>query len=621
MAGARDILFDSVKALERQTAGLHILSQFARSTAPKEQVLNDLLGKVLDLVGAEAGAIALADEGAGVFELAALRWTHLPPLQAAAKEKALRLFRVRLAEGIVGQVYQSGEPVSLPDVSKSQAFRKDMADAVNYQVLNLLSVPIQMEDKRIGVLELFNKTPKGTFSASDMELAASLAHHIALVLDVARLRGGNGSPPPVTPPPVPGPSPEELLEVRRMARDAQSQLKESQTLLEAALNSRDQNAREVQRLTEELDKSKSLAEAATPAQQMVRLLHSMEPIAFSLDPHTVMRNFAELAARLVNAQALQIFIWDGRLERFSLGFSTVDPGAGTPLLFKKGEGLAGYAADRMDLVQVEDVTREDHFSKSIDEVPGLMTRSVLAGPLVVEGRLVGVVEAINRKEGLPFSPEDGVGLAGLALMGAVAIEKALAHKKLKDTTFSTLASVSDLIETRGGVGGRADRLRRMVRIVGESLQWSPRILLDAEWGALLFNMGKAVLPTEILLKVGDLLPKDRELLLSVPRITSEQLVSVPSLENVAKLVRHVNERWDGEGAPDHLVGEKIPLVSRVIAVVEAFDGLITGFQGRKPLPLDVALKEMESCAGKQFDPACVDLLLRLARAGQLPLPA
>jgi HD-GYP domain-containing protein (c-di-GMP phosphodiesterase class II) len=62
-------------------------------------------------------------------------------------------------------------------------------------------------------------------------------------------------------------------------------------------------------------------------------------------------------------------------------------------------------------------------------------------------------------------------------------------------------------------------------------------------------------------------------------------------------------------------------VSRVIAVVEAFDGLTAGFQGRKPLPLDVALKEMESCAGKQFDPACVELLLRLARAGQLPLPA
>ncbi|MBL8022856.1 MAG: GAF domain-containing protein [Elusimicrobia bacterium] len=622
MAGARDILFDSVKALERQTAGLHMVSQFATSTAPKEHVLNDLLGKVLEWVGAEAGAIALAEEGAGVFELAALRWAHLPVLQAAAKEKALRLFRVRLTEGIVGQVYQSGEPVILPDVSKNQAFRKDMADAVNYQVLNLLSVPLQLEGKRVGVLELFNKTPKGTFSASDMELAVSLAQQIALVLEVTRLRGnGSSNPSPVVPPPGSGPSSDEFLEARRMARDAQSQLKETHALLEIALQSRDVNARQVQVLTEELEKAKALTDAATPAEQRVRLLRSIEPLAFSLDPQTVMRNFGELAARLVNAQALQLFVWAPKNERFSLGFSTAGmaPNIGNPPSFKKGEGLAGCAADRMGLVQVEDVTREDHFSKSIDEVPGIMTRSVLAGPLLVEGRLVGVVEAINRKDGLPFSTEDGESLSGLALLGAVALDKAFEHQMLRDTAFSILACNADLLDSPGGGAGRADRLRRMVVLLGKSLHWSPQALREAEWASLLFNRGKVGIPPEILSKTGDLLPKDRELLLSVPRISSEGLASDPLLSEAAILIRHVNERWDGEGTPDRLTGEEIPMASRVIALVESFDGLTAGFQGRKPLPLDVALKEVESCSGKQFDPALVTLLQRLVRAGELPL--
>jgi HD-GYP domain-containing protein (c-di-GMP phosphodiesterase class II) len=624
MAGAREILFDSVKALERQTAGLHILSPYACSTAPKEHILYEILGKVLELVGADAGSIILADETGGVFDFVTLRWTNLPALQITAKEKALRLFRVPLTEGIVGQVYQTREPVILPDVSKSQTFRKDMADAVNYHVHNLLAVPIQTESHRVGVLELFNKTPRGTFSAQDMELAVGLAHQIALVLDVLRVREmGSPSGPPAPPaPPMPpaGVSPEELVEARRLARDAQAQLRETQILLETAMQAKDQSARRVQTLTEELEQVKSLAEAATPPQQILRLLHSVEPFAFTLSLETVLKNFAELSARLVNAQALQLFLWDEPKACFTHGLTTGSAAFGktVPPTFKIGEGVAGHAADRMELVQIEDVTRDDHFSKSIDEVPGILSRSILAGPLVANGRLVGVIEAINRKDGRPFSSDDGVALAGLALLGAAAVDKVLTHQNVQETARVVLGAVADLIETREvSVHGRAERLRRTVLVAAEALNMTPQDRRDTEWATLLFNVGKVILPAEVLFKQGDLLPKDRELLMSVPRLSSEILASAALLAGTARIVRHVHERWDGQGGPDKLAGEKIPLGARVIAVFDAYDGLTSGGQGRRSLPTDVALKEIETCAGKQFDPACVTLLLRLVREGKL----
>jgi response regulator RpfG family c-di-GMP phosphodiesterase len=84
-----------------------------------------------------------------------------------------------------------------------------------------------------------------------------------------------------------------------------------------------------------------------------------------------------------------------------------------------------------------------------------------------------------------------------------------------------------------------------------------------------------------------------------------------------KIIRHVNERWDGQGAPDRLAGEKIPLGSRVMAVLDAFDGLTAGARARRVLPTDVALKEIETCAGKQFDPSCVDLLKHFVHAGKI----
>jgi hypothetical protein len=113
--------------------------------------------------------------------------------------------------------------------------------------------------------------------------------------------------------PPAGVSPEELVEARRLARDAQAQLRETQILLETAMQAKDQSARRVQTLTEELEQVKSLAEAATPPQQILRLLHSVEPFAFTLSLETVLKNFAELSARLVNAQALQLFLW-GRTQ-------------------------------------------------------------------------------------------------------------------------------------------------------------------------------------------------------------------------------------------------------------------------------------------------------------------
>ncbi|MBK8575523.1 MAG: GAF domain-containing protein [Elusimicrobia bacterium] len=561
----------------------------------------------------------MADETGGVFDFVTLRWTNLPALQVTAKEKALRLFRVPLTEGIVGQVYQSREPVILPDVSKSQTFRKEMADAVNYQVRTLLAVPVQTESRREGVLELFNKTPRGTFSAQDMELAVGLAHQIALLLNVFRVRGPSGTvPPPPLPPPSPGPSPEELLESRRAARDAHAQLHEMKALLETAMQARDQSAQRVQTLSEELEQAKAQVEATTPSQQMMRLLHSVEPFAFTLSLATVMKNVAELATRLVEAQALQIFLWDERTECFTLGFSTANavPGDAVPVSFKKGEGLAGSAADRMELVQVEDVTREDRFSKSIDEVPGILSRSILAGPLSSHGRLVGVIEAINRKDGRPFSSDDAAAFAGLSLLGAAAVEKVLIHQNLRDVARGALAAVADLIETRGSSpGGRAERLLRRVGAAGETLAWSPTEQREAEWATLLFNVGKVVLPAEVLFKQGELLPKDRDLLYSVPRLSSEALAGVAALAGPARIVRHIHERWDGQGSPDKLSGEKIPIGSRVIAVMDAFDGLVSGAMGRKALPTDVALKEIEGCAGKQFDPACVAILFRLERGG------
>ena len=623
--GARDVYFDTVKALERRAAALEHIALYARSPAKLEAVLSEILESAMELVGADAGTVYLANPATGQFDFAAARWASLSAAESADREKSLKAAPVKLNEGIVGQVFQNREPVTVPDVTKSAVFRKDVADVAHYEIRNLLAVPLQLDETPLGVLELFNKTPKGVFASSDLELAVSLAHLTALVIDLHRQRAAAKALPTPATKPVEPETPKtnpaaaaELQEARRAVRDAQAQLAETRKLLDAALQVQEQNTRRVKDLGDENERLKAMADAATPPQQMTRLLKSVEPFAFTLSLDRVLKNFMELSARLVNAQAVQVFLWDARAERLSLAASTAAAaGKGVSLAFKKGEGVAGAVAESLEILRVTDVTKEDRFSKSIDEAPGILTRSLLVAPLAAQGRLLGVIELINKKNGGSFLEEDVVGLGGLALMGSAALEKTLLHRELVDAHRSVLGIVADLIETRTALDqGRHERIRALSQALAENLGFREAELRDLDWAALLFNIGLATLPADLTTKKSDLTPAEREALSKVSRVSAAVLNPVPALAEAARLVKHVTERWDGLGDPDRLSAGGIPYGSRVLAVVDAFDALTTGAGGRKTLPPDVALKELESGAGKLFDPACVESFARLYKSGR-----
>lgn len=623
-----DIYFETVKALERRAAALQKITLNARSADPLEAVLLSALKQILEVVGADAGTLLLANNDTGVFDIPAAHWSSLTGSDAGARDKAIKALQVKLTEGIVGQVFQTREPASLPDVSKNAVFRKDLAAALNYDVQNLLAVPLQAEDEPIGVLELFNKKPKGVFSAVDMEMAVALGAQVALLIELARKRVLPPAAKPVPPPPPPPPPPPapavdstELQDARRSARDAQAQTAEVRKLLDAALQVQEQNVKRLKELSEENDRLKSLNEAATPPQQMMRLLKSVEPFAFTVSHEKALKNFMELAARLLGAQAVQVFLWDARTERLSLAMTTATAvGKGMALPFRKGEGVAGAAAESKEVIRVTDVARDDRFSKTIDEPPGMLARTLLVAPLVAQGKLLGVIEAVNKKSGGSFLEEDIVGLGGLAMMGGAALEKTLQFREALETHRTVLGLVADVIDARATTDlGRHERVRKMVALLGETLGLKENELRDAEWGALLYSIGRVTLPPDLALKKGELTPAERDTWTQVPRQSAEVLASVPPLTEAARVVRHVFERWDGQGSPDRLSTGEIPYGSRLLAVVNAFDGLMNGGAGAKALPPEVALKEIEGAAGKMFDPACVEAFARLWRAGRFKL--
>jgi HD-GYP domain-containing protein (c-di-GMP phosphodiesterase class II) len=124
----------------------------------------------------------------------------------------------------------------------------------------------------------------------------------------------------------------------------------------------------------------------------------------------------------------------------------------------------------------------------------------------------------------------------------------------------------------------------------------------------LHDLGKLAIPEEILRKPGPLNEAERLVLERHPQIGFRMLDSL-GVEPVASWVLHHHERWDGDGYPDGLGGDAIPLGSRILFVADAYDAMTTDRVYRSKLSHDRAISELERCAGTQFDPEVVAALL------------
>jgi HD-GYP domain-containing protein (c-di-GMP phosphodiesterase class II) len=132
---------------------------------------------------------------------------------------------------------------------------------------------------------------------------------------------------------------------------------------------------------------------------------------------------------------------------------------------------------------------------------------------------------------------------------------------------------------------------------------------DAEFAALLHDIGKIKVPGEIINKPGKLTEEEWEIM-KTHTVEGERLLSQVGgiLGNVGRIVRSCHEDWDGTGYPDGLVGEEIPLVARIVRACDAFSAMTTDRSYRKARPVDEAVAELRRCSGTDFDPVVVETL-------------
>ena len=154
----------------------------------------------------------------------------------------------------------------------------------------------------------------------------------------------------------------------------------------------------------------------------------------------------------------------------------------------------------------------------------------------------------------------------------------------------------------------SDDVLMLCEEIGQQLGFDARALERLTAGAHLHDIGKVAIPSGLLNKPGELDDDERKLIRKHTILGERILRSVPEMAEVATIVRHSHEHWDGGGYPDGLSGEQIPLPSRVILCADAFHAIRSDRPYRVGRPARDALQEVRACAGTQFDPVVVDAL-------------
>ncbi len=232
--------------------------------------------------------------------------------------------------------------------------------------------------------------------------------------------------------------------------------------------------------------------------------------------------------------------------------------------------------------------------------------SELAVPIHVDGRVWGVLN-LEQEETHSFDEYDVMLAEAVVAQTGAALHRCLLVDEMEQSFSRTLGVLCDALESKDTyTADHAEEVSTLALATAAQLRINGRQHRDLRYAALLHDIGKIGVRSELLNKPSSLTPEEYLEIQTHSEIGSTLLERIPMLAEIAPMVRGVHERWDGNGYPDRLAGSEIPIESRIVAICDAWHAMTSDRPYRKAMSQADARAELTRCSGTQFDP---DVLL------------
>jgi len=333
--------------------------------------------------------------------------------------------------------------------------------------------------------------------------------------------------------------------------------------------------------------------------------------AATQDVDLLLKEISAAVERLTLSEAASILLLDDTKKQLVFRVATGEKGASMKRFYVPvGKGVAGWVAEHKEMVVLNDVAADPRFTGQIDKSSGFSTRSIAAIPMLVDGQLIGVCEALN-KIGGGYSDEDVKILTNLSSLAASTIQNARVAEDYRNF-FSHMIEIMTLAVEGGDSRqtGHSYRVAQLSCRIGRQMGISGDDYKNLYYGAILHDIGMVAvhdlrfLPN-VLNKTMERTPDKLH-----PLVGAELVKNIKLLSNVAPIIRHHHEYVDGSGHPDGLVGADIPLSARIVCLAEHLDELqMRGLVGEE---YDAqAMRMAAEGSGTKFDKDVVDAFLSL----------
>jgi len=354
--------------------------------------------------------------------------------------------------------------------------------------------------------------------------------------------------------------------------------------------------------------------------ERLALLSQLSQILNStLDEREVRRRAMEAATQLMKAEVGSLLLVDEPKQQIYFDVALGDREEEIKRIYlKMGEGIAGWVAQEGKPLIVNAPEKDPRFFKGVDERTDFKTRNLISVPVKVKEKVIGVLEAINKKGGEEFNKEDLSLFTSLADQVAIALDNSRLYHELEEMFFQTAESLADAIEKRDPyTGGHTQRVTSYSLATAKYL---PLGHLEKRWlkiASVLHDVGKIGIEDHILRKPERLNPEEFDLIKRHAQMGAEIIEHIRQLKEIVPGVKYHHEQINGKGYPEGLKGEAIPMIAKIVAVADTYDAMTTDRPYRRALSKETAIEELKRCSGTQFDQQVVNAFVQAYEKGEV----